>query len=184
VSHVACTGNEKEIVVADEDESKVIDLEAHRKGTEEKIKVLEKKWGKQSIDVGFTVLPAALLQGQARLKINATDLAVLIHLIEHWWNPGAMPWPKKERIAERLGVTPKTVQRASVHLEQAGLIKRNERFSNGRRTSNEYDLSPLVERLKEISADMAQANEVAKEAKEAKRSAVRPTLKRRPKTTA
>lgn len=139
-------------------------------------KVLIKKWGKEAIDVGYTVLPKALLQGQARLKINATDLAVLIHLIEHWWRPDEMPWPKKARIAERLAVTPKTVQRSIARLEEEKLLKRVNRFANGRRVSNEYDLSPLVERVKAISLDMAKAKE---EADQAKRKAVRPGTKKR-----
>jgi predicted transcriptional regulator len=139
-------------------------------------KILVKKWGKEAIDVGYTVLPKALLQGQARLKINATDLAVLIHLIEHWWRPDEMPWPKKARIAERLAVTPKTVQRSIARLEEEKLLKRVNRFANGRRVSNEYDLSPLVERVKAISLDMAKAKE---EADQAKRKAVRPGTKKR-----
>ncbi|SCB37436.1 helix-turn-helix domain-containing protein [Rhizobium hainanense] len=139
-------------------------------------KVLIKKWGKEAIDVGYTVLPKALLQGQARLKINATDLAVLIHLIEHWWRPDEMPWPKKARIAERLAVTPKTVQRSIARLEEEGLLKRVNRFNNGRRVSNEYDLSPLVERIKAISLDMTKAKE---EADEAERKAVRPGARKR-----
>ncbi|WP_256121555.1 helix-turn-helix domain-containing protein [Shinella lacus] len=143
-------------------------------------KVLIKKWGKEAIDVGYTVLPKALLQGQARLKINATDLAVLIHLIEHWWRPGEMPWPKKARIAERLAVTPKTVQRSIARLEAEKLLKRVDRFQNGRRISNEYDLLPLVERIKSISLDMAQAKE---EADQAKRKAVRPGARKRTKAT-
>ncbi len=139
-------------------------------------KVLIKKWGKEAIDVGYTVLPKALLQGQARLKINATDLAVLIHLIEHWWRPDEMPWPKKARIAERLAVTPKTVQRSIVRLEEEKLLKRVDRFANGRRVSNGYDLSPLVERVKAISVDMAKAKE---EADQTKRKAVRPGARKR-----
>ncbi|WP_197283357.1 helix-turn-helix domain-containing protein [Agrobacterium sp. SUL3] len=144
-------------------------------------KVLIKKWGKEAIDVGYTVLPKALLQGQARLKINATDLAVLIHLIEHWWRPDEMPWPKKARIAERLAVTPKTVQRSIARLEEEGLLKRVNRFNNGRRVSNEYDLSPLVERIKAISLDMAKAKE---EAAQAKRKAVRPGARKRAQAAA
>jgi predicted transcriptional regulator len=125
---------------------------------------LNAKWGKQTMDVGFTVLPSVLLRSQARLKIKCNELAVLVHLIEHWWKPGSMPWPSKKTIAERLGVSDKTVQRAMVKLEKEKLIQRNSRFlktSKGR-TSNEYDLAPLVDRLKEIAAETATADAEAK----------------------
>jgi len=138
---------------------------------------LEEKWGKETIDIGYAVLPSALIRGQARLKIGARELAVLVHLIDHWWHASEMPWPSRKTIGDRLGVGVKAVQNAMVKLEEARLIQRKDRFQkNGGRSSNEYDLSLLVERLKEISADMAKAKA---EAKEAKRRAVRPNLKRR-----
>ncbi len=174
---IQVTNKPKEANVTEEVENKATNDEAEKKDD----KVLIKKWGKEAIDVGYTVLPKALLQGQARLKINATDLAVLIHLIEHWWRPDEMPWPKKARIAERLAVTPKTVQRSIARLEEEGLLKRVNRFNNGRRVSNEYDLSPLVERIKAISLDMAKAKE---EAAQAKRKAVRPGARKRAQAAA
>lgn len=125
---------------------------------------LNTKWGKQTMDEGFTVLPSVLLRSQARLKIKCNELAVLVHLIEHWWKPGTMPWPSKKTIAERLGVSDKTVQRAMVKLEKEKLIQRNSRYlktSKGR-TSNEYDLSPLVERLREIADETTKADAEAK----------------------
>ncbi|MDZ4319864.1 MAG: hypothetical protein U1A07_13665, partial [Phenylobacterium sp.] len=39
-------------------------------------KVLEKRWTKGVIDPGFTFVPSVLLRAQARLHINATELAV------------------------------------------------------------------------------------------------------------
>lgn len=125
---------------------------------------LTTKWGKQTMAVGFTVLPSVLLRSQARLNIKCNELAVLVHLIEHWWRPSAMPWPSKKTIAERLGVSDKTVQRAMVKLEKEKLIQRNSRYlktSKGR-TTNEYDLSPLVERLHGIAEETARADAEAK----------------------
>lgn len=88
-----------------------------------------------------------------------------------------MPWPSKKRIAERLGVSTKTVQRAIVTLEEAQLLRRNERYhKTGGRMSNEYDLRPLVERLRPIVADMEKAEQ---DAKATKRAAERPGLRKR-----
>ena len=155
----------------------VIPLDAHRKKEAEDERTLSRKWGKQTMAVNYTVIPCALLRGQARLKIGVNELAVLIHLIDHWWRPEAMPWPSKKTIADRLGVSAKTVQRAVANLEAQGLLLRNERYhKTGGRTSNEYDLSPLVERLKGIATDMQKA---AKAAKAAKKAAERPGLKNR-----
>jgi DNA-binding transcriptional regulator YhcF (GntR family) len=162
-----------------DNEDKVVKLEGRRKKGSEEQKTLDQKWGKGTMSVGYTVLPVALLRGQARLKIGANELAVLVHLIDHWWKPDDMPWPSKRTIAERLGTSPKTVQRAIVKLENEGLLKRKERYSvkTKGRTSNEYDLSPLVERLKPIAADMSKA---AEESKARRKMAERPGFKKRP----
>lgn len=88
------------------------------------LKVLDQKWGKETMEANYTVLPSALLRGQARLGINATELAVLVHLIDHWWKADEMPWPSKRTLADRLRVGEKTIQRAIAHLEEEGLIKR------------------------------------------------------------
>ena len=163
--------------MSDSDDN-VVKLDGRRKKDAEDTKLLDQKWGKGTMGVGYTVLPVALLRGQARLKIGINELAVLVHLIDHWWKPEGMPYPKKQTIAERLGVSQKTVQRAIVNLEREGLLLRKERYSNATkgRTSNEYDLSPLVERLKPIAADMAKA---AEEAKAKRKAAERPGLKKR-----
>lgn len=127
---------------------------------------LAKKWGKTTIGLGYAVVPSILMRSQARLKIGATELAVLVHLIDHWWKPADMPWPSKQLIAERLGVGAKTVQRAMVKLEAAKLIIRKERYQkNGGRTSNEYDLSPLVAMLTEVAEENIKADAEAKKQK-------------------
>ena len=156
---------------------KVVSLEERRKHETADERVLSKKWGKKTLDVGYTVIPSALLRGQARLGIGANELAVLVHLLEHWWRPNEMPWPSKATIAARLSVSDKTVQRALKNLEEAKLLHRNERYhKTGGRTSNEYDLRPLVKRLAEIAKDM---NEADKDARAKRRAAERPGLKKR-----
>lgn len=148
-----------------------------KQAPEESQKILNQKWGQETMDANYTVIPSALLRGQARLGINATELAILVHLIDHWWKPGEMPWPSKKTLAERLRVGEKSIQRAMARLEEEGLISRKPRFNKtGARTSNEYDLAPLVERLKPIAKDMVAA---ATEAKAIKKKAERPGLKAR-----
>jgi len=140
---------------------------------------MERRWGKGVLGPGFVFLPSALVRGQSRLKIDATELTVLIHLLDHWWAASEMPFPSKRRLSERMGVSEKTIQRAMARLEALGLVKRVARhFAAGGQASNFYDLSGLVERVQEIARDMMEAR---KEAQETRRKAERPGLKRRGK---
>ncbi|MCR5877273.1 GntR family transcriptional regulator [Phenylobacterium sp. J367] len=85
----------------------------------------------------------------------------------------------KRRLAERLDVSDKTVQRAIAKLEAEKLVRRVARhYSAGGQASNYYDLSPLVDRLKDIAGDFIEARE---EARKAKRKAERPGLRNRKK---
>lgn len=135
-------------------------------------KTLRIKW-RTSLDMGWTVIPSALLKGLPRLHIGATDLATLICLIDYWWAPESQPWPSKRALAERLGVSQKTIQRSLKRLQDEKLIVSEARRSSlGGQTSNRYDLTPLVKRLEAIVADMKQA---ALDAEAAKRAATRPS---------
>jgi len=174
--HLHLNHNKQEAAMP-EDAKKVVPIGDRGKKEAEDERTLTRKWGKGTVALGYTVVPSALLRGQARLGIGPNELAVLLHLMDHWWRPVEMPWPSKKTIAERLGVSTKTVQRALVTLEEAQLLRRNERYhKTGGRTSNEYDLRPLVERLKPIVADMEKAE---KDGKATKRAAERPGLRKR-----
>lgn len=161
----------------EDDTSNIVPIKPNRRSPEDQ-RILNQKWGKGTMEANYTVIPSALIRGQARLGIDAMELAVLVHLLDHWWQADKMPWPSKKKIADRLKVSQKTVQRAMVRLEQGNLIKRKPRYytDTGGRTSNEYDLSPLVERLKPIAADMVEA---AKKGKALKNKAEKPGLKKR-----
>lgn len=134
-------------------------------------RVLRIKW-RSSLDAGWTVIPSALLRGLPRLHIGAGELAVLICLIDYWWSPSDPPWPSKKALAERLGVSQKTIQRTLARLQEEGLIRSEARHTaSGGQTSNRYDLSPLVAKLETIASDMKQAGQ---EAAKIRRAATRP----------
>lgn len=40
----------------------------------------EQKWGRDVMKFGFCIVPSLLLRAQERLKLNATQLAILMHL--------------------------------------------------------------------------------------------------------
>lgn len=127
-----------------------------------KRQVLKKKWTEQTIKHGYAVVPNVLLIAQARLGINTTEFAVLIHLLMFWYGEGSMPHPSRKTIAERLNLDKRTVQRATARLEEEKLIKKTARYMQlGGRTTNTYDLSPLVEKLRQISVELDQAKSEA-----------------------
>lgn len=142
-------------------------------------KASERKWGKRVMDIGFCIVPSLLLRAQRRLRLNPTQLAVLMHLADHWWDVDRKPYPSKKSLGERLGLGPRQVQRYLAELEEAGLVRRIERRAAHRgKISNEYDLSGLVERLKELEPDFRRVEE---EVKERRRAVARPGIRRRPR---
>jgi predicted transcriptional regulator len=126
--------------------------------------IMEERWGKNVIRAGYTVVPSIILRAQARLHMNAVELAVLLHLLDHWWDNAEMPFPSKKRVADRLGVSTKTVQRAIAALEKEGLVRRVTRSNgNGGQASNLYDLQPLIDRIRPIADEDLEARRKAAE---------------------
>ncbi|MCH7794279.1 MAG: helix-turn-helix domain-containing protein [Proteobacteria bacterium] len=155
--------------------AKVVPLRQPLKAT----KASERKWGKPVMGLGFCIVPSLLLRAQQRLKLNPTELAVLMHLADYWWDGDRKPYPSKKTLGERLGLSPRQVQRYIAGLEAAGLVKRVERTAWHRgKLSNEYDLTGLVKRLKELEPEF---REVENEAKSRRREVGRPGLRRRVK---
>ena len=142
-------------------------------------KASERKWGKPVMDLGFCIVPSLLLRAQPRLKLNPTQLAVLMHLADYWWDVDRKPYPSKKTLGERLGLSARQVQRYIAELEAMGFVKRIERTAPHRgKLSNEYDLSGLVKRLKELEPEFRQVEE---EVKTRRRAVARPGLRRRAK---
>lgn len=127
--------------------------------------VSDKKWGKPVMKLGFCIIPSVLLRAQQRLGLNPTQLAVLLQLADYWWDQDRKPYPSKQALSDRLGLSPRQIQRYIAELEAAGLVKRIERRAvHGGKISNEYDLSGLVERLKKIAPEIEKANEIKRQA--------------------
>lgn len=127
--------------------------------------VSDKKWSKPVMKLGFCIIPSLLLRAQQRLGLNPTQLAVLLQLADYWWDQDRKPYPSKQALSERLGLSPRQIQRYIAELEAAGLVQRIERRAAHRgKLSNEYDLSGLVERLKKIAPEIEQANEIKRQA--------------------
>lgn len=111
------------------------------------------RWGVDACKIGWVGIPSVLLFAQSDLKISSTEMVVLLHLLLHWWDKNSKPYPSQAAVAHRSGLSPKTVQRALHQLEKNKLIAiTNTARSNTRtRGRNYYDLTPLVEKLSDIS---------------------------------
>lgn len=118
------------------------------------------KWTPAVIKLGYTTLPSLLLRAQAKLKLNPIQLNVLVQLIEHWWEADKNPFPAKETIARRMNKTPRHIQRVLTQLEEAGHIKRIERFLGHKaQTSNAYSFDGLVKKLVALEPEFRKAIE-------------------------
>ncbi len=121
----------------------------------------EDKWSPQVMKFGYTPLPNLLLRAQGRLGISPVQLNVLVQLAEHWWEADKDPHPAKDRIAGRMGKSPRQVQRYITQLEKKGMVKRvNRYFGRKRQTSNFYSLDGLVAKLKAIVPEFTKAAEM------------------------
>lgn len=124
----------------------------------------EKKWGKSVCDLGFSIIPSLIFRAQARLGLNATQLAVLLQLTDYWWDQDRHPYPSKATLGERLQLSPRQIQRYITELERAGFVKRIDRFASHKgRLSNQYDLSGLVAKLKKLEPEFREADDHRKQ---------------------
>jgi len=123
----------------------------------------EKKWGKAVMKLGFTIIPSLLLRAQQRLGLNPTQLAILLQLADYWWDEERKPYPSKKALGDRLGLSPRTIQRHIAEMEGAGLVRRIERRAAHKgKQSNMYDLTGLVERLNALEPEFREVQEEAK----------------------
>ena len=144
-------------------------------------KASERKWGKPVMDLGFCIIPPLLLRAQARLGLNPTQLAVLMHLADYWWEAERKPFPRMQTLGERLKLSPRQARRYVAELEAAGLVTRIERRAAHRgKLSNEYDLSGLVKRLQQLEPEFRQVEE---ENKARRRAVARPGIRSRARAT-
>lgn len=132
------------------------------------LKVLEQKWSPELIEAGWTVLPAALIEHQRALGIDAIDINIILHLANRWWTADNRPMPSKASIATAMKIDPSTVRRRIQRMEKAGFIKREQRrISKVGSKTNIYHLDGLINELKPFAAEMV----VQKKARMAERAA-------------
>ena len=117
---------------------------------------LNEKWGNDTIKAGWTAVPSVLLEYQKHLGLTSTDLAIILHLLKHWWDSHRSPYPGKRRICEAMGITESTMRKRVAKLQKKGLIKRAPKYLPGTKgtMSNEYNLDGLVTALSKLAQDV------------------------------
>jgi len=126
------------------------------------------KWGVKVMEQGFCMIPSLLLRAQRRLHLNPSQLAVLLQIVDHWWDAARKPYPSKKELSSRLGISERQVQRYITDLENEGLLRRQERYGeHGGRQTNFYDMQGLVEKLAEIEPEFREAREQARSSRKA-----------------
>ncbi|MGE4307021.1 MAG: helix-turn-helix domain-containing protein [Novosphingobium sp.] len=130
------------------------------KGKADSRKASERKFGKPVMDLGFCIVPSLLMWAQARLGINPVQFNIIMQFADMWWDPERKPWPTKKLLSDRIGLSERQIQRQIAALEVAGLVTRIERTRPGRgKTSNEYDLTGLVSKLKKLEPEFTAMKE-------------------------
>ena len=123
----------------------------------------EDKYTPAVIALGYTTLPSLLFKAQAKLKLGSLQLNVLLQIIEPWWDADKPPFIAKDTIARRIRKSARTVQRTITQLENAGHLKRIERFYGRKhQTANGYELDGLVKKLVALEPEFRKAKEQAK----------------------
>lgn len=127
-------------------------------------KISEDKFGKKVMDCGFNMVPSILLRGQKRLGLNPTQLAVLIQLLDHWWQPANPARPGQKSLANRLNLSKRQLQRVLKQLQDAGFVEVVSRHHGGHngRQPNQYKLDGLVNKLKKLEPDFSKARQETK----------------------
>lgn len=110
------------------------------------------KW-RSALSAGFQLVPNVLVRAQSKLGLDPLDVVIILNITMHWWRPGELPYPQPKVIANRVGVSTRTVERRLEHLEQRGLIARlAAEKSPDKLVRRRIDLSGLVSKLEAAAA--------------------------------
>lgn len=130
---------------------------------------LEQRWGRLLIDAGWVAFPSVFLQRQQALGLDPLDVNILLQLADHWWERDNLPFPSKKTLADRIGVTPRTIQRRIARMESAGFIKRIERRDrNGGNRTNRYSFAGLIKEADPFAHEVLKEREKRKHEKSAR----------------
>jgi hypothetical protein len=135
----------------------------------------ERIWGREVYRHGYVGVPSILIQAQRRLGISPTQMNIVVQLLDYWYDPSRKPFPSKKDLAQRIGVTTKTIQINVRALEKAGLIHRQQRkTAAGDWNTNIYHLDGLVARVRALEPEFTAEKQKRRQAKTALETPVGP----------
>ena len=118
--------------------------------TDDKLKPLELKWGREVIRGGFTAMPTMLLQRQVEFGISPLQMNIILNVADHWFDARYLPFPSYSTLSRRIGCCVRQLQRAIKDLEARGFLERQVRFVAVKgQSSNYFSLAKLIEKLRE-----------------------------------
>lgn len=136
---------------------------------QDQLRVNERKWSKELMAAGFTVIPNIILERQKALGLDPLDINILVYLNTYWWTAEGLPRPSKKTIGEAVGRDPRTVQRRIAAMERDGLIERIERRDTPTGSKpNEYSFKGLIKAAKPYAQEKLEERAAAAAAKAAK----------------
>jgi hypothetical protein len=99
---------------------------------------------------GFQLVPNVLFRAQKHLGLDSVDVVILLNLTLHWWSATNLPFPSPAMIANRMGLSRRTVERRIQALEKRKFLRRLPWQVNaeGEPQRRRYELSGFIERLK------------------------------------
>lgn len=83
----------------------------------------QEKW-QGAMRSGYQLVPNILIQAHRELNLDPLDVLILLNINMHWWEASILPYPKPALIADRIGVSRRTVERRLSLMQKAGLIQR------------------------------------------------------------
>lgn len=112
---------------------------------------LRARWG-DVLGGGFVLVPNVLLQHQCTMKLDCEEIVLLANLLLHWRADDAPPFPRSETLAQRTGLSRRTVQRRLKQLEEKGFLRRypGEITEPDQRAMTYYDMQGIVEKLEPL----------------------------------
>lgn len=103
-------------------------------------------FGDRVLSAGFLAVPHLLRRHYRQIGLEEETFVFVLHLLAMVYDHADRPRSLAD-IAASMGKGHSTVRRYSSRLNQLGLVIIRERFRNGMQLGNDYDLTPLWDRL-------------------------------------
>lgn len=109
-------------------------------------------WGDALLDRGFVQVPNCLMEYQASLKLSAVEMNLIVQAAS-FYRQGETLSPSVKRLASQMGLSDRQVRRTKQRLVSSGMLKCQEQNVEGRRTTDTWDFSGLIEKMRTLMVE-------------------------------